>query len=404
MILRFFFAPNFGHKRVSCFKIRIMRLLIVLFLALQTAIAQTSGEMVSPEINPDNSVTFRIEAKNAKSVMVQADFVRDSGSDNDRATMTKDENGVWSFTSPKLASDLYLYSFVVDGLRINDPNNAFVIRDVSNVFNYFIVGNGKADNYKTQDIAHGTVTKRWYESPTLKLSRRLTIYTPPGYETSTQDYPVLYLLHGAGGDENAWIELGRTAQILDNLIAQKKAMPMIVVMTNGNASQTAAPGESSAKMEKPIFLQPDMFSGNTEKAYPDVITFIEANYRIKKNKANRAIAGLSMGGMHSLVISANNPDTFDYVGVFSSAMLQPKDSKAEVYANFDRKLKTQKEKGYKLYWIAIGKTDFLFKQSDEFRAKLDAMNFKYSYKETQGGHSWSNWRDYLTEFVPMLFR
>ncbi|RZJ73195.1 esterase [Flavobacterium sp.] len=361
-------------------------------------------EIVSPEIHADNSVTFRMVAPDAKKVQIESDFLPPSGFAKGTADFKKDADGIWTFTSDKLASELYSYQFIIDGIKVHDPNNAFLIRDVSTIVNVFIIGNGKADDYKTKDVPHGTVTRRWYDSPTLKMSRRVTIYTPPGYETSNEKYPTLYLMHGAGGDEEAWIALGRTAQIIDNLIAEKKARPMLVVMTNGNANQTAAPGESSAAWTKPIFIQPDIWSGNTEKAYPDVIKFVESNYRVKKEKASRAIAGLSMGGMHSLTISANNPDTFGYVGVFSSAQLQPKDAKGDVYQNFDQKLKTQKEKGFKLYWIAIGNTDFLFKQSNEFRAKLDAMKFPYKYMESQGGHTWSNWRDYLTEFAPMLFK
>jgi len=361
-------------------------------------------EVVSPEIHGDNTVTFRLLAPTAKQVRIESDFLPASSSGKGSAEFKKGADGIWVYTSASLPSELYSYNFVVDGLRMLDPNNAFLIRDVSTIVNIFLIGNGKAEMYQTKNIPHGTVSRRWYDSPTLKLNRRLTVYTPPGYEASNETYPTLYLLHGAGGDEEAWIALGRTAQILDNLISQKKAKPMLVVMTNGNASQSAAPGESSAPMIKPVFLQPDMFSGNTEKAYPDVVAFIESNYRVKKDKANRAIAGLSMGGMHSLVISANNPDMFDYVGVFSSAQLQPKDAIAEVYANFDQKIKNQKAKGFKLYWIAIGKDDFLFRQSNEFRAKLDSIGFKYTYKETLGGHSWSNWRDYLVEFAPMLFK
>ncbi len=357
-------------------------------------------EIVSPEISADNAVTFRLMANDAKKVEINGDFLSPAS----KAELTKNGDGVWTYTSSKLPSELYSYWFTVDGVKVIDPNNAFLIRDVATVVNIFLVGNGKADLYKTTDVPHGTVSRRWYASPTLKTTRRLTVYTPPGYEDSKNTYPVLYLLHGAGGDEEAWIALGRTAQIMDNLIAQKKAKPMLVVMTNGNAGQTAAPGESSAKMEKPIFLQPDMFSGNTEMAYPDVVKFIESAYRVKKEKNARALAGLSMGGMHTIAISANNPDMFGYMGVFSSAMLWPKDSKSAAYQNFDEKLKMQKDKGYKLYWIGIGKTDFLYQQDVDFRKKLDAIGFKYTYKESEGGHSWSNWRDYLTEFAPLLFQ
>lgn len=355
-------------------------------------------EIISPEINADNTVTFRLDAKNAKEVKVQGDCISEGGN------LTKGEDGIWTLTTKKLNSELYSYSFFVDGVKAFDPNNAFLIRDVSTVVNVFLIGGGKADLYKVTDVAHGTVAKRWYHSPKLGSTRRLTVYTPAFYENSKEKYPVLYLMHGAGGDENAWMELGRTAQIMDNLIAQGKAKPMIVVMTNGNADQTATPGESSEGFVKPIFMRPATFSGKTEAAFGDIIAFIESNYRVKKEKSSRAIAGLSMGGMHSLVISANNPNTFDYVGVFSSAMLQPKDSQAVVYSDFTNKLKTQRDLGYKLYWIGIGNSDFLFERSNDYRKLLNEIQFKYQYHETAGGHSWSNWRDYLTEFTPLLFQ
>lgn len=354
-------------------------------------------EIVSPVINTDRSVTFRFDAKNAKEVKIQCDCLPEVGS------LTKGEDGIWSLTTKQLNPELYSYSFWVDGVKAFDPNNAFLIRDVSTVVNVFLVGGGKADLYKVTDVPHGTVSKRWYTSPNLKSTRRLTVYTPAAYENNQLTYPVLYLMHGAGGDENAWMELGRAAQIMDNLIAQGKAKPMIVVMTNGNADQTATPGESSEGFVKPIFMRPDIFSGKTEAAFGDIIQFVESNYRVKKEKAYRAIAGLSMGGMHSLVISANYPNTFDYVGVFSSAMLQPKDSQATVYSDFTNKLKAQKNNGFKLYWIGIGNKDFLFERSNEYRKLLDGLEFKYQYHETKGGHTWSNWRDYLSEFVPLLF-
>lgn len=355
-------------------------------------------EIISPEINADNTVTFRMDAKEAKAVSIQGDCSPQGGN------FTKGTDGIWSFTTPKLAPELYSYSFMVDGIKTQDPNNPFLIRDVATVVNLLLVTGGKAELYKVSDVPHGTVSKRWYESPTLKLTRRLTVYTPPGYENSKEKYPVLYLLHGAGGDEDAWMELGRAAQILDNLIAQAKAKPMLIVMPNGNAGQSAAPGESSEGFVKPVFLRPEMFSGQTEMAFGDIIKFTESNYRVKKEKASRAIAGLSMGGMHTLVISANYPNTFDYVGVFSSAILQPKESTALCYQDFENKLKQQKANGYKLYWIGIGKDDFLIKKSNDFRNLLDSLSFKYTYKETAGGHTWSNWRDYLSEFAPLLFR
>lgn len=361
-------------------------------------------KIVSPEIHADNTVTFRLEAPNAKVVLLEGDFLHQQGLTQGKAEMKKNEKGIWTFTTSLLQPELYSYKFIADGLAVNDPNNVHFSRDVATVVNIFIVPGGKAELYKVNDVPHGTVSKRWYESPTLKMNRRLTVYTPPGYEKSKENYPVLYLLHGAGGDEEAWITLGRTAQILDNLIAQGKAKPMLVVMPNGNAGQSAAPGESKEGFYTPDFIQPDMFSGNTEKAFGDVIQFIESEYRVKKEKSSRAIAGLSMGGFHTIIISANYPQTFDYMGVFSAALFQPKEADSEMYVNIEKKLKTQKENNYQLYWKAIGKTDFLYKEATDFRNLFNSMNFNYTYKESEGGHTWSNWRDYLSEFAPLLFR
>ena len=232
----------------------------------------------------------------------------------------------------------------------------------------------------------------------------MTIYTPPGYESSKQNYPVLYLLHGMGGDENAWTELGRASQILDNLIARGAAKPMIVVMPNGHVIIDAAPGETADGFYKPnTFRLRGGFAGEMEKSFPDIIQFVEKNYRVKADKAHRAIAGLSMGGLHSIAISANYPNTFDYIGLFSAATPQ-ENEKIEVYHNLDQKFKLQKENGYQLYWIGMGKTDFLYQNGTLFRNKLDEIDMKYTYYESQGGHTWRNWRIYLSEFAPLLFK
>lgn len=279
-----------------------------------------------------------------------------------------------------------------------------MIRDVASVTNIFIIGGGEAGLYTVNEVPHGTVARRWYHSPTLGMNRRITIYTPAGYEQGAEAYPVFYLLHGAGGDEEAWISLGRTSQILDNLIAQGKAKPMIVVMTNGNAGQQAAPGESPKGMYKPSFMGNTRMDGDFEKSFPDVIQFVESNYRVKKDKANRAIAGLSMGGFHSLHISKQYPDKFDYVGLFSAAIMAREGVTSDVYLNTDEKLKEQFAQKPTLYYIAIGTTDFLYEANTEFRKKLDENNYPYLYKETPGGHIWRNWRIYLADFVPRLFR
>jgi len=360
--------------------------------------------ITSPEINPDNTVTFRFQAPDAKEVKITGDWMPAQGWTPGTEIMKKDEKGIWSYTSPVLPSDLYGYSFIADGIRCTDPNNVYLIRDVASVTNVFITGGGQGDLYKVNNVPHGSVTRRWYNSPSLGMMRRITIYTPAGYETSKESYPVLYLLHGMGGDEEAWINLGRTSQILDNLIAQGKAKPMIVVMPNGNVAQEAAPGESSLGFYKPTMQLPNTMDGKYEETFGDIIKFVESNYRVIAKKSGRAIAGLSMGGYHSLHISRYYPNTFDYIGLFSAAITPDAKVTSKVYDNFEATLKQQKDNGYKLYWIGIGKEDFLYKYNTEFRTKLDAIKMPYEFRESEGGHIWKNWRVYLSEFVPKLFR
>lgn len=392
----------------------VILILLILFsshsLFSQQALWQ-GGEVVSPEIHADKTVTFRLLAPNASKVQVTGDFlptekVATPFGEFDgpgKADLIRNENGVWEYTSEVLSPELYSYSFLVDDLKTTDPNNVYLIRDVASVTNIFLIDGGYADLYKVNDVPHGTVARRWYHSPTLDMDRRMTIYTPPGYENSTSDYPVLYLLHGMGGDEEAWIALGRTAQIMDNLIAEGKAKPMIVVMTNGNVAQEAAPGESSIGFKKPTIQLPKTMEGSMEKSFPDVVKFVDSNYKTIKEKSGRAIAGLSMGGFHSMHISKEYPDMFDYIGLFSAAIFPNQGVESPIYEDLDAKLSTQFEKEPKLYWIAIGKTDFLYKSNVDYRKMLDEKGYKYTYYESEEGHIWKNWRIYLSQFVPLLF-
>lgn len=369
----------------------------MLFVAVLNAQQQP---VVSPQIGDDHTVTFRLWAPDAQQVKIIGEFSEKPWKATD---MEKGTDGIWSHTTPPLESDLFSYKFLVDGVAMLDPGNLNVLRDAMNLNSFFIVGGGKGDVYHVQDVAHGTVAFRWYDAKALGKTRRLSVYTPPGYESSKESYPILYLLHGVGGDETAWLELGRAAKILDNLIASKQIRPMIVVMTNGHTATTAAPGESSVAYT-PQFGGPDVFTGQFEDSFGEVMAFVESNYRVKKEKASRAIAGLSMGGFHTLYISANYANMFDYVGLFSAATIEPKNPDTNIYKGLDDKLALQKQNGYKLYWMGMGKTDFLYKDFQNFKSRLDALDFKYTYRESEGGHTWSNWRVYLTEFLPLLFR
>ena len=361
----------------------------------------------SPEINPDNTVTFRLIAPKAMKVELIGDIFNDPDNGGQGSAQLKEIEGVWTYTTPTpLEPELYFYNFKVDGLKINDPNNVHIIRDVANIFNVFIIGGPRADLYKVNDVPHGTVSRVWYDSPTVGFDRRLTIYTPAGYEQNTKTkYPVFYLMHGAGGDEEAWIALGRTSQILDNLIAQGKAKPMIVVMTNENINQEAAAGESSFG-----YVQPSMGASSQTKtvptgidfikAFPDIQKFVESNYRTINKKSSRAIGGLSMGGFYTVNVSKEYPDTFDYMGVFSAGLRMNDQSKDKDEAQ----LAIQFSKKPKLYWIGIGKTDFLYSYTKTMRDYFDEQNYPYVYYESDGGHIWRNWRIYLSEFVPLLFK
>lgn len=382
----------------------IVAICMMVLLMPVAALAQQAlwggSKLISPEIHENKTVTFRIKAPKAVKVQVLGDFLSKGVAD-----LVENKEGVWEYTTPEpLAPELYSYAFVVDGLKVNDPNNVYMIRDVATVNNIFIVGGERADLYMVNKVPHGSVAKVWYHSPSLGIDRRMTVYTPAGYETSGKRYPVFYLLHGMGGDENAWSELGRAAQILDNLIAQGKAEPMIVVMTNGNADLEAAPGESSLGYMPPTTRLGKTMEGSFETHFPEVVKFIDKNYRTKANKKNRAIAGLSMGGFHSLHISKQYPDMFDYVGLFSAAIMPGKNATSPVYKDMEGKLKLQFAKKPALYWIAIGKTDFLYKANREYQKLLDEKGYPYEYFENEDGHIWRNWRIYLTEFTPKLFK
>lgn len=359
-----------------------------------------SPSLLSPEIHPDNTVTFRYRAPKAVRVQVTGDFLPQG-----QVAELTEVDGIWQYTTPQaLQPELYSYSFIVDGVKAYDPNNVYLIRDVATVTNVFLISGDRASLYAINDVPHGTVSKVWYNSETLGLQRRLSIYTPAGYETSNKRYPVFYLLHGMGGDENAWLELGRTSQILDNLIAQGKAEPMIVVMTNGNAALEAAPGESSLGFAPPTINLPKTMEGSFEAAFPEVVSFVDKHYRTIRKKDARAIAGLSMGGYHSLHISKQYPDKFGYIGLFSAAITSDRGGDSPIYKDTDAKLKKQFAMNPKLYWIAIGKTDFLYQANTEYRKLLDEKGYPYTYYESEDGHIWKNWRIYLTEFVPLLFK
>lgn len=397
--------------------------LSLLGLSLSGLQAQESlwnaSDVTSPKVNKDGTVTFTVFAPKAVKVEVTGDFLpamkTQQGEMPGSAEMTE-KNGLWSYTSAPLQPELYSYALRVNGTEMLDPSNAYINRDIATFRNIFIVSKNdgdKGDLYSVNEVPHGDVAKVWYNSPTLKMKRRMTIYTPAGYDKG-KNYPVLYLLHGAGGDEDAWTTLGRTAQIMDNLIATGKAKPMIVVMPNGNMDCQAAPGEWSRGMYKPEFLASVNFktkpTATMDESFPDIVKYVESHYKVKKDKAHRAICGLSMGGGHTFATSKAHPQLFDYVGLFSAGLHISQGASGRFYDALQKseKDKTQLQLQFaakpKLYWIAIGKTDFLYQQNEDLRRYLDEKGFKYEYHESEGGHIWRNWRDYLTIFAQRVFK
>ena len=305
--------------------------------------------------------------------------------------MTK-ENGVWSVTIDLPSPDIYTYNFVVDGVAVNDPQNYMVQRDGTRYLNMLMVPGDLTANYFEAD-QRGTVSYKWYDSKILGINRRLTVYTPYGYEKNTkQKYPVLYLLHGAGGDEEAWTSMGRTAQILDNLIQQGKAVPMIVVMPNGNPGQQAA--RTLNIPEKQIdWRAPENRDLYVKSLCTEIVPFIEKNFRAIPKPASRAIAGLSMGGGHTISASNLYPELFDYICPLSAAG-----------GSTPEQIATLKKAGVKLYFLACGNTDFLFKGAEEMHAKLNEQGLQHEYFVSEGGHTWANWRLYLNTFARKLFK
>jgi len=366
------------------------------------------ARIISPEILPDNKVTFRVYSKDASKVTVSGEWQAGFGAGE---TLVKNDTGMFELTVGPLKPELYGYTFTINGVSTIDPNNVQVRRDGSRYQSFFIIPGPESDLYIHKNgVPHGTVTKVWYRSEVLDMDRRVYVYTPAGYEGGAEKYPVFYLLHGAGGDEDAWTNMGRTAQIMDNLIAQGRAKPMLVVMTNGNANQAGAQNEVPPI---PVTGEQGMaayqrYAGKFEEhLVNDVVPFIEKNYRTLTGKNNRAIAGLSMGGAHTQTITNDNPGMFSYIGVFSMGIMSfgPRDQDAaKIDQERNAKLEALKNSGYKLYWIACGKDDFVYKGVVTLRETLDKLDFKYVYRESTGGHTWANWRIYLSEFAPMLFK
>lgn len=382
---------------------KFMFLVCGCLMAMNSVAQQQLGQRArvqSPVVNADGTVTFNFYSPSAQRVSVSGDFdeIR-----NQRLEMTKQENGVWTVTTKALNPELYSYSLSVDGQRFVDPANSYVNRDISTLSNIFIVTKSDDDKghlYSVNDVPHGTLSRVWYDSPTLGQQRRMTVYLPAAYD-GKKAFPVMYLLHGHGGDETAWGDLGRASQIMDNLIAEGKCVPMIVVMSNGNPTCNAAPGWWHEGMYTPdgnAFNQRGA-KASMEESFMDIVNYVDSHYKTIKKRSGRAVTGLSMGGGHTFGISRLYPETFDYYGLQSAAArVQQNDAK------FNEQMTRLFSSKPKLFWIAIGKEDFLIQQNNGLRQYLDEHKYPYEYYENDGGHIWRNWRIYLTMFAQKIFR
>ena len=342
-----------------------------------------AAPVISPEIQAD-SVTFRLKAD-------YATYVKFSGSwTGGQLEMRRGENNVWSIFLAPASPEIYTYNFVVDGVAVNDPQNIQVQRDGTRFLNMLIVPGERTENYN--EAAHrGTVSHPWYDSKILGINRRLTVYTPYGYEANPkQKYPVLYLLHGAGGDEEAWSSMGRAAQILDNLIEKGLAKPMIVVMPNGNPGQQAA---GTLNIPTKQVTEQDAY---VKSLVTEIVPFIEKNFRAIPKKESRAIAGLSMGGGHTTRATILYPDVFDYICPLSSGIRES--------AELDSQLQGIKKAGYKLYWVGCGTSDFAWANTEVLDKALTRNGMTHTLYPSEGGHTWYNWRLYLNTFARLLFK
>ena len=347
--------------------------------------------VVSPDVLPDRHVIVRLYAPQAKNVRVSL-----AGGVN----LTKGDNDIWEATVGPLDPGAYRYSFTVDGASVTDPRNIEMER--MQVFTRSILYVPGAAFMDTRTVPHGAVAVVTYYSEVLKKFRRFHVYTPPGYEANQQKYPVLYLLHGANESDDSWSTVGRGGFILDNLIADGKAVPMIVVMPNGHIDQTPPNINREPTPGAPPAIRTDL-TAFPKEFIGDIMPYVESHYRTIPDRPHRAIAGLSMGGAQTLNIAFSNLDRFSAIGVFSSGILGGNAAdweKSNLAALDDPKLK----KGLKMIWFSTGSEDGLITTSKASVEMLNKHGFAATFQESTGAHTWVNWRNYLYEFVPQLFR
>jgi enterochelin esterase-like enzyme len=344
-------------------------------------------QIESPVVNPDRTVTFRFRAPNAKLVELNAQFLKAN------QPLTADASGVWSITVGPVEPNLYPYSFVVDGVSVADPGNVNLFPNERFKNSLVDIPSDPPALYAVRDVPHGEVTHCYYTSKSMRGTRPLVIYTPPGYREGTARYPAFYLISGTTDTEETWFRVGRANFILDNLIAQKRAVPMVIVMPYGNTF-TGTPDPSS-------FQAADMYKVFNDDLVGSIVPYVEAHYRVIPDRQKRAIAGFSRGGGQSLFAGFTNLDTFAWICSYSAYLT------AEVFDKYFSALSARPDvtnQRLKLLWLGVGNEDFLYKQAVAFDDLLTERKIEHKKLVTDGGHTWMNARTYLIETAQLFFR
>jgi enterochelin esterase-like enzyme len=400
-------------------------LLLVAGMATAQAPSQAPPPIASPEVLQDGRVTFRLLAPEAASVSVTGDWP--GGIVSTTTPMVKDDKGVWSATVGPLKPEFWIYTFSVNGVTTLDPRNINTRRNTNKIENTLLIPGPESADYAVNAVPHGTVSLQWYPSTSGEATRRTMVYTPPGYEKGAERYPVLYLLHGGSGDEDAWNECGRAIQTLDNLIAQGKAKPMMVVMPNGNITRIASPDFVAAPPALPANQDPGRFRRFPDSLVKDLIPFIDKNYRTLTDREHRAIAGLSVGGAQTMYAAFNHLDLFAWVGAFSggypvmpgaaidvppppnAASLRGPDITKSLdpakFAALMPQLNSGANARLRLLYISIGTADTLQETHKVVKQVLNDKGLKYTLMEFPGYiHEWPVWRLSLKDLLPRLFQ
>ena len=369
-----------------------------------------AAKVRSPEVLADGRVTFRLLAPKATEVLVHGNWER--GHD---LAMTKGESGLWSFTTPAaLQPELWAYTFSVDGVRTLDPSNYNVARDGVGFMNTVLVPGEASAVFQARPVPHGTMTAIWVPSAAMKTPRRIFVYTPPGYEESSSKYPVLYLLHGSGGDEEAWPVMGIANVIMDNLIAQAKAKPMIVVMPNAYWDEIASLDIAGPRTAPPPGVGSGAgavgYAANEKDIAGDLIPFVEKHYRTLPGRENRALAGLSMGASITVNVALKRLDTFASIGVLSAGMFRgAADAPGgaalleKISPGFLSDAATTNKK-LRLFFFSCGTEDPRMPSLTKLQEELRSRKINFTFKSYSGEHEWKVWRHSLADMAPLLFQ